>query len=97
MGNPLTAAGSYYARFGSTDAAYDRDTGLLRLSAPLDPGEIFTLTFAIGDFGDGGADSGVYLADLHGVQPVPVPATVWLFGSGLLALMGIRRRKRRAP
>jgi hypothetical protein len=26
-------------------------------------------------------------------QPVPVPAAVWLFGSGLLSLVGARRRK----
>ncbi len=29
------------------------------------------------------------------VVPVPVPAAVWLFGSGLLALSGVLRRKRR--
>jgi hypothetical protein len=28
--------------------------------------------------------------------PVPVPAAVWLLGSGLLGLIGIRRRKNRA-
>ena len=27
------------------------------------------------------------------IQPVPVPAAVWLFGSGLLGLAGIARRK----
>jgi hypothetical protein len=30
------------------------------------------------------------------VSAVPIPATVWLFGSGLLGLAGITRRKRRA-
>lgn len=29
------------------------------------------------------------------VVPVPVPAAVWLFGSGLLGLFGVSRRKRR--
>lgn len=29
------------------------------------------------------------------VAPVPVPAAVWLFGSGLLGLFGVSRRKRR--
>ena len=29
------------------------------------------------------------------VVPVPVPAAVWLFGSGLLGLFGLSRRKRR--
>lgn len=28
------------------------------------------------------------------VQPVPVPAAVWLFGTGLLGLIGFSRRKR---
>jgi hypothetical protein len=26
------------------------------------------------------------------VNPVPIPAAVWLLGSGLLGLIGIRRR-----
>jgi hypothetical protein len=30
------------------------------------------------------------------VQPVPVPAAVWFFGSGLLGLIGVARRKLRA-
>ena len=30
------------------------------------------------------------------VNPVPVPAAVWLFGSGLLGLVGIARRKKAA-
>ena len=29
-----------------------------------------------------------------GVAPIPVPAAVWLFGSGLLGLIGIARRKK---
>jgi hypothetical protein len=30
------------------------------------------------------------------LQPVPVPAALWLFGSGLLGLIGISRRKKTA-
>ncbi|MGB7934539.1 MAG: PEP-CTERM sorting domain-containing protein [Gammaproteobacteria bacterium] len=33
----------------------------------------------------------VHLSD---VSAIPVPATVWLFGSGLLGLIGISRRKK---
>ena len=29
-------------------------------------------------------------------SPVPVPAAVWLFGSAMLALLGLRRRSRSA-
>jgi hypothetical protein len=28
------------------------------------------------------------------VAPVPVPAAVWLLGSGVLGLLGIRRKRR---
>jgi hypothetical protein len=30
-----------------------------------------------------------------GVAAIPVPAAVWLFGSGLLGLVGVARRKQR--
>ncbi len=36
----------------------------------------------------------VFTADF-GFQAVPVPAAVWLFGSGLLGLVGVARRKQR--
>ncbi len=29
------------------------------------------------------------------INPVPIPAAVWLFGSGLLGLVGVARRKTR--
>ena len=31
---------------------------------------------------------------LHDANPVPIPGAVWLLGSGLLGLVGIRRKKR---
>jgi hypothetical protein len=37
---------------------------------------------------------GVTSAQFAGSSPVPVPAAVWLFGSGLLGLVGIARRKK---
>ena len=40
-------------------------------------------------------DIGVVSAvSLPGVSAVPLPAAVWLFASGLLALLGLARRKR---
>lgn len=53
--------------------------------AGLDAGAI---AFKV-DFDDG--SSGVYLA-----EAVPIPSAVWLFGSGLLGLIGIARRKKEA-
>ena len=35
-------------------------------------------------------------ANFDFVTPVPVPAAVWLFGSGLVGLVGVARRKRKA-
>lgn len=42
--------------------------------------------------GPGGAWA-VHSGDVGGVSAVPVPAAVWLFGSGLLGLVGMARRK----
>lgn len=53
--------------------------------AGLDAGAI---AFKV-DFDDG--SSGVYLA-----EAVPIPSAIWLFGSGLLGLIGIAKRKRAA-
>lgn len=35
-------------------------------------------------------------ANFDFVAPVPVPAAVWLFGSGLVGLVGVARRRRKA-
>ena len=34
---------------------------------------------------------------MFGISPVPIPSAVWLFGSGLLGLIGIARRKASTP
>jgi len=31
---------------------------------------------------------------LHDADPVPIPATVWIFGAGLMGIVGIRRKLR---
>jgi hypothetical protein len=41
---------------------------------------------------DGGRKTGKFI-DAVGVSSVPVPGAVWLMGSGLLGLIGLRRRK----
>ena len=38
-------------------------------------------------------DIGIYNLRFAGVNAVPVPAAVWLFGSGLMALFGLGRRR----
>ncbi|MCW9024986.1 MAG: VPLPA-CTERM sorting domain-containing protein [Gammaproteobacteria bacterium] len=49
----------------------------------------FTTGTLIGDY----TASNQVLASVYEVQAVPVPAAVWLFGSGLIGLAGIARRK----
>lgn len=56
---------------------------------PFLPGEICS-PYAVGYIGDyTGTLSVTYTFD-----PVPIPAAVWLFGSGLLGLIGVARRKK---
>lgn len=38
------------------------------------------------------ADGSVTVADVPGANPVPVPGAVWLLGSGVVGLIGIRRK-----
>jgi len=42
----------------------------------------------------GGANASIGLVGANPASVVPVPAAVWLFGSGLLGLAGVARRKR---
>lgn len=60
-------------------------------------GEVSALEFSLSssDVGAFGMNTPAYFAmdNLTTVSAVPVPAAVWLFGSGLLGLVGIARRK----
>ena len=44
--------------------------------------------------GFGGIDYTLHLEGTIGASAVPVPAAAWLFGSGLLGLIGVARRKK---
>jgi hypothetical protein len=48
--------------------------------------------FGQGDFGQNGRETAANLY-VAGVNEVPIPAAAWLFGSALLGLAGLRRRK----
>ena len=58
-----------------------------RQLATLDP--ITGIATNVGTFGD-------KMANIEFTSAVPVPAAVWLFGSGLLGLVGMARRKKAA-
>ena len=64
-----------------------------------DDGAAYTLDYsAVVPPGDPSGFGGVlYAVHLEGtVSQVPVPAAVWLFGSGLMGLVGVARRRKKA-
>lgn len=85
--NPAT---SFTAPFGSTASStfFGFPT---REAAPesIDTNIGLLITFSLTS-----GDSVAFTSNFD-VVPVPVPAAVWLFGSGLLGLLGVSRRKRR--
>lgn len=58
-------------------------------------GDVVGLEFSLesSDTGDYGINTPAYFA-MDTINPVPVPAAVWMLGSGLLALGGLRRKGR---
>lgn len=84
---------------GASAADANGNTTPFDLSGTLFP-NIYTLSAnaniganAFGQEAVGGAAD--FSLDFN-VAPVPIPAAVWLFGSGLLGLVGIARRKKTA-
>ena len=103
-------SGDYFGNlgYGGTVTAYDNsglELGLIDLDAITgstnDVGLIgsfdFLTTSAIAELHmiSDSANAGTLLNNLtFEASPVPVPAAVWLFGSGLMALVGVSRRKK---
>jgi len=52
----------------------------------------FNIYGDIQSLGQSGLNVGAAIA--FGVSNVPIPSAVWLFGSGLLGLLGVTRRKK---
>ena len=71
-------------------ADYDGFYIILVAAYPSSPNELSGV-FGLTDSGSIGYNN--YKLDISGVSPVPVPAALWLFGSGLLGLIGMARRK----
>ena len=106
LANSLTSSlGERYATTGSSfsgiDPIIDYTTiadgtidGLFTLFVTSGFRTFDTNDFYINTFGEGG-NSGFdgTITSISASTVVPVPAAVWLFGSGLLGLVGIARRK----
>lgn len=56
-----------------------------------------TLRFIVADTSDGVYDTTVYFSALEGVGVVPLPAGVWLLGTGVAGLLGRRLLRKREP
>ena len=67
------------------------------VSSPYYRSLLLTWDLDLNGVADTGFDLSVTtpLSSYDGMAPVPVPATVWLFGSGLLGLMGVARRRKK--
>lgn len=77
------------------------DTGLATLTCDFDcsDGDRYTLEYTahvpVDDpSGFGGVYYGLHLEGTVSAVPVPVPAAVWLFGSGLIGLFGFAKRRK---
>lgn len=73
---------------------YDGLTTILTASADVLAGAVNRFEFLILDRGDSSLDSGVFIkaGSFSGVNPVPLPGTLFLMGAGLLALGAVRRK-----
>jgi hypothetical protein len=80
-------------------SSFPEDTGIatMNCASTCEAGDIFILEYAAHVEPGNPSGFGGVPYDLHlegTVSTVPVPATAWLFGSGLLGLVGIARRKK---
>ena len=81
-----------YALFSNIQTYYWSAT-----SYYIRPSEIaWRFAFRFGEQGSGPKNSSNYAWAVHDgdVGAVPIPSAVWLFGSGLIGLVGIARRKK---
>ncbi|MES9944235.1 MAG: VPLPA-CTERM sorting domain-containing protein [Candidatus Thiodiazotropha sp.] len=60
----------------------------------FDPNESYFAFIAGGSVVQDTVSVSLDISDGNNVNPVPLPAAVWFFGSGLIGLIGVSRRKR---
>jgi hypothetical protein len=78
------------------DATTPQDvwTGMGVGTAPAPDNTAEVRFIVLGLMGSGGAGFFDDISATQEVNPVPIPAAVWLFGSGLIGLIGIARRRK---
>ena len=87
---------SYFPRTLTNQSSYDviMDVGGLRPGDPPDYLTLDILEAEVADIHQLAAERPVVSFDVVPTSAVPVPAAAWLFGSGLIGLIGIARRKK---
>lgn len=87
IGKTLTVSSS------ENSAAFDKMQGFIAGSG-IEVPQIYS-TMAWGFGGVDGSATASFLVTAHGdISPVPLPASVWLFGSGLLGIFSLQKRKK---
>jgi hypothetical protein len=97
-GSSAIAGGSFDYVLSGTDGGNDYDWTQMLVSAVMPEGTASTRMQLIHILEASTSNAGaIFLDDASlSVSAVPVPAAVWLFGSGLLGLVGVARRKKAA-
>lgn len=76
---------------GFTDLAFAMSLGYTTLSASYRDHKAFSITAELTDII---VPDGVTYSTTSGVLPTPIPGAAWLFGSGLIGLLGLARGRK---
>ncbi|MDH3514446.1 MAG: VPLPA-CTERM sorting domain-containing protein [Gammaproteobacteria bacterium] len=94
FGNTLAPINMWTGTYNNGNTAVTYDGGPLGTNAPGYGASYSTTQWAYLGGAPAGAGRPMYaLSSEFTVSAVPVPAAMWLFGSGLLGLVGVARRK----
>ena len=101
LGCPDFNSSTFYTRRGGSAIVYDEDTcHQLRNAFPTASDALngTNVSVILRGSADAPLESNVsnWFAANVPLTPIPIPPTVWLFGSGLLGLVGMARRKKAA-
>lgn len=77
-----------------TQPGYQRGTARMTTVVPFLAGGTYFLSFGVVDIDDTEVDSALLLDSVTVGKPVPEPGLVSLFGAGLVAFVGLHRRRR---
>jgi hypothetical protein len=99
--DPISSSTAAGLSFATLDGLFGFDSLLVNLAGPLTNfgGTIFTTNFSVFDIDTFGIASNVGIGQLTAASPVaavPLPAGGLLLLSGLVGIIGLKRRKERA-